>query len=161
MMRRVNGTVGAAALAFWGLSGAIAMAQSTTPATGQPETADAVAGRALYGASCAVCHGANLEGQENWRSPGEDGILPAPPHDVTGHTWHHGDKLLFDYTKLGGALTLEQAGVTGFASGMPAFGDTLSDAQIWDILAFIKSTWAERERAVQAERTAAEQLDGN
>lgn len=28
-----------------------------------------------------------------------NGYLPAPPHDVTGHTWHHPDGLLFDLTK--------------------------------------------------------------
>ena len=50
-----------------------------------------------------------------------------------------------------------------FNSGMPGFGDQLSDGEIWDILAYIKSTWPERERATQAERTAqdiASQGDG-
>jgi mono/diheme cytochrome c family protein len=118
-------------------------------------------GRDLYAANCAVCHGANLQGQPNWRDAGEDGVYPAPPHDVNGHTWHHGDRVLFDYTKLGGAAALEASGVTGFASGMPAFGEQLSDTQIMDILAFIKSTWTDRERAVQQDRTTSEQLDGS
>ena len=49
----------------------------------------------LYAENCASCHGAKLEGQPDWRSPGPDGVMPAPPHDRTGHTWHHGDGMLF------------------------------------------------------------------
>ncbi|APZ50976.1 cytochrome c-like protein [Roseivivax marinus] len=70
--------------------------------------------------------------------------------------------MLFAYTKLGGAEVLAAQGVD-FNSGMPGFGDQLSDGEIWDILAYIKSTWPERERATQAERTAqdiASQGDG-
>jgi len=39
---------------------------------------------------------------------------------------------------------------------MPGFGDELTDAQIWNILAFIKSTWPDRQREVQAARSEAE-----
>jgi mono/diheme cytochrome c family protein len=62
--------------------------------------------------------------------------------------------MLFDYTKLGGKEALSRQGIE-FNSGMPGFGDQLTDAQIWNILAYIKSTWPERQRAVQAERSAA------
>jgi mono/diheme cytochrome c family protein len=116
------------------------------------EHRDIVAGQNLYAENCASCHGANLEGQPNWQSPNANGVLPAPPHDEAGHTWHHDDALLFEYTKLGGAVALEIRGVAGFNSGMPAFGETLTDDEIWDILAYIRSTWSERERGVQASR---------
>ena len=119
------------------------------------EVTDLAEGETLYATNCAVCHGANLEGQEGWRTPGEDGRLLAPPHDESGHTWHHGDKLLFDYTKLGGKALMAQQGVE-FDSGMPGFGDQLTDAEIRNVLAYIKSTWPERVQAVQAERSAAE-----
>ncbi len=123
---------------------------------GQPEDVDVTAGKALYAEHCASCHGAKLEGQnEDWRSPGEDGLLPAPPHDETGHTWHHGDMMLFTYTRLGGRETLARQGIE-FESGMPGFGDALSERDIWNILAFIKSTWPDRIREVQAVRTEAE-----
>ncbi|WP_316980019.1 c-type cytochrome [Shumkonia mesophila] len=36
-----------------------------------------------------------------------------------------------------------------FKSGMPAFGEALSDEQIWAVLAFIKSTWPEPVRQRQ------------
>jgi len=58
---------------------------------------DIAAGRVLYAENCAVCHGAKLEGQPDWRTPGEDGLLPAPPHDASGHTWHHDTAMLFDF----------------------------------------------------------------
>ena len=116
------------------------------------EHRDIVAGQSLYAENCASCHGANLEGQPNWQSPNANGVLPAPPHDEAGHTWHHDDALLFEYTKLGGAVALEIRGVAGFNSGMPAFGETLTDDEIWDILAYIRSTWSEWERGVQASR---------
>ena len=124
----------------------------------QPEASDPIAGAALYADNCSACHGANLEGQENWQSPNEDGTLPAPPHDDTGHTWHHGDALLFNYTKQGGEALLAKMGVTDVKSGMPAFGDQLSDAEIWDILAYIKSSWPDRTRDIQQQRSQAEQM---
>ena len=75
--------------------------------SGEPNRADAAnptlvaRGEVLYQQHCASCHGANLEGQPNWRERDENGMLPAPPHDMTGHTWHHSDALLFDVTKWG------------------------------------------------------------
>lgn len=139
------------AVTGWGLSG---RAQNGG-------TADSARGEVLYDENCASCHGANLEGQPDWQTPDPDGTLRAPPHDRTGHTWHHGDKLLFDYTKLGGEQALKRMGVTDVKSGMPGFGDTLSDQEIWDILAFIKDSWPDRERNLQEQRTEAEQTEGN
>lgn len=116
---------------------------------------DIVEGKALYAKVCAACHGTGLEGQEDWRSPGEDGRLPAPPHDETGHTWHHGDQVLFEYTKLGGREMMAAQGME-FESGMPGFADQLTDQEIWNILGYIKSTWPERVREIQAARTESE-----
>ncbi len=134
------------------------VAQASPPM--QPASADPAAGAGLYQDNCASCHGENLEGQPDWKSQNDDGTLPAPPHDDSGHTWHHGDGLLFDYSKFGGQVALEQRGVSGFVSGMPGFAETLSDAQIWDILAFIKSTWPARVQEMQATRTDGEQRQG-
>ena len=118
---------------------------------------DIASGADLYAKACASCHGAKLEGQPDWRTPGADGILPAPPHDVTGHTWHHDTPLLLDYTLRGGQAALEARGVPGFKSGMPAFEDTLSEDEVLDILAFIRSTWPERAQEVQSQQTHASQ----
>ncbi len=94
-------------------------------------------GEGLYREHCAACHGANLQGQPNWRTALPDGTLPAPPHDASGHTWHHADRLLFGITKNGG----QASAPPGFRSNMPAFADKLSDADIWSVLAYIKSRW--------------------
>jgi mono/diheme cytochrome c family protein len=106
-------------------------------------------GRALYAVHCASCHGANLEGQPNWRQPLPNGSMPAPPHDATGHTWHHPDDVLFLITKEGG----QRVAPPGYVSGMPGFGGQLSDAQIWDVLAYIKSTWPPEIQAAQRQVT--------
>ena len=109
-------------------------------------------GETLYADHCASCHGANLEGQPNWQSADENGVLPAPPHNERGHTWHHDNALLFEYTKLGGKEALATRGMSNFKSGMPGFGEALSDDEIWNILAFIRSTWPERIQDIQAMR---------
>ncbi len=87
---------------------------------------DLINGQTLYAEKCASCHGASLEGQPNWRTPDENGVLPAPPHDETGHTWHHDNQRLFEYTRLGGGEALAAQGVTGFTSGMPGFSNALT-----------------------------------
>lgn len=109
-------------------------------------------GRVLYDTHCAACHGDRLQGQPDWQSAGPDGIYPAPPHDASGHTWHHSDAELHAYIALGGAAALARDGVR-FDSGMPGFGEALSADQIDDILAYIKSHWPARERRFQAERS--------
>ena len=93
-------------------------------------------GQKVYAAQCASCHGVRLEGQPNWRERGPDGRLPAPPHDASGHTWHHPDELLFRITKLGVASA---ANLKDYASAMPAYEGVLSDAEIVAVLSWIKA----------------------
>jgi mono/diheme cytochrome c family protein len=95
-------------------------------------------GRQLYAAHCAACHGAQLQGQPHWRERDANGRLPAPPHDASGHTWHHPDQVLFDITKYGVARA---ANLQGYDSAMPAFEGVLTDAQIVAVLGWIRSTW--------------------
>lgn len=133
----------------------IACAATTAQADHRFEGRDIDTGAALYAENCASCHGGQLEGQPDWRIPGPDGVLPAPPHDVTGHTWHHDTPLLLEYTLRGGQAALEARGVTGFKSGMPGFEGMLSEDQVLDILAFIRSTWPKRAQEAQSQRTHA------
>ena len=108
-------------------------------------------GRQVYVAHCAACHGAELQGQPDWQTRLPNGRMPAPPHDSSGHTWHHSDAQLFAIVKQGvGAI------VPGYESDMPGFQGVLSDAEIHAVLAFIKSTWPDREREYQAERSRAD-----
>ena len=115
------------------------------------ENAETIAlGRTIYETQCAACHGAQLEGQPDWQMPLPSGRLPAPPHDATGHTWHHPDDILFRIVKEGTAAIVGG----GYESDMPGFADVLSDAEIRAVLAYIKSTWPEHERSYQAETSA-------
>lgn len=103
-------------------------------------------GERVYQANCASCHGANGEGQPNWQSRRADGTLPAPPHNASGHTWHHPDEVLLDIIRRGGQAVY---GGTGLTSGMPPFGERLTDAEIEAILAYLKTLWGEDERQYQ------------
>lgn len=99
-------------------------------------------GKKVYAETCASCHGENFEGeQEDWKTFKEDDTLPAPPHNDKGHTWHHGDALLFKYTKEGG----QSIGGPDFKSGMPGFAEQLSDDEVWAALAYIKTSWTEKQ----------------
>jgi mono/diheme cytochrome c family protein len=115
-----------------------------------PHEEPLLTGAEVYAEHCAACHGTDLEGQADWQRPEPDGTLRAPPHDDSGHTWHHPDEMLVDYVTLGGAETLRQLGITGVKSGMPAFGGTLTDAEIEAVLHYIASHWSDRTREYQA-----------
>jgi mono/diheme cytochrome c family protein len=96
-------------------------------------------GRAVYEKHCASCHGARLEGQPAWQKRLPSGRMPAPPHDDSGHTWHHPERVLFDITKDG---FVPPHAPPGYPSDMPAFQSALSDDEIRAVLAYIKSHWS-------------------
>lgn len=104
-------------------------------------------GGAVYAAECASCHGARGEGQPNWQRPSPDGRLPAPPHDASGHTWQHSDAqlraLILQGPAGGGAPP-------GYASAMPAYAGRLSEAQVADVIAWLKALWPPGVQAWQA-----------
>ena len=70
-------------------------------------------GRSLYAITCASCHGEGLEGQPDWKIRQDNGSYPSPPHDSSGHTWHHPDELLLEIIAQGCDPSL--------GSTMPAF----------------------------------------
>jgi len=108
------------------------------PVSLKPSDPDVVAlGGSIYAEHCASCHGAALEGQPHWQQRMENGRLPAPPHDETGHTWHHPDQVLFELTKRGPAAIVG----ANYESDMPGFESTLSDQEIIAVLSYIKSRW--------------------
>jgi mono/diheme cytochrome c family protein len=114
-------------------------------------------GRQVYAENCADCHGNNLEGEPDWRDRKADGKLPAPPHDQTGHTWHHADKLLFKITKFG----LKPFAGEDYESDMPVYDGLLTDEEIIAVLSFIKSTWPKQTRERHDQINAAAQHDGD
>ncbi|MFO1190081.1 MAG: cytochrome c [Alphaproteobacteria bacterium] len=108
-------------------------------------------GADVYATHCASCHGKNLEGEPDWQTRKLTGELPAPPHDASGHTWHHPDPQLFAIVKQGGQPFMP----AGMRSAMPAYDAVLADGDIWAALAFIKSRWPAEIRARQEQITDA------
>jgi mono/diheme cytochrome c family protein len=109
-------------------------------------------GGGLFQQHCSVCHGASGEGQfpDAPLEPDSTGRYGAPPHNTTGHTWHHSDEQLFRYVRDGGFSDPAR-----FYT-MPAFGAVLSDAQIMEILAYIKTMWTDEQRDNQRRLTEEE-----
>ena len=112
-------------------------------------------GKAIYANNCATCHGASLQGQANWRERMPNGKLPAPPHDKSGHTWHHPDPMLIDMVKNG--LVPGKTAPAGYVSDMPAYSAILSDDEIIAVLAYIKSAWPAKVLQAQKEVTFRQQ----
>ena len=129
---------------------AVLLATTVSPVSAE---SDLRMGERLYQENCASCHGANLEGQPDWRTRLPNGRLPAPPHDASGHTWHHTDRVLFDVVKRGPAAIVG----AGYESDMPGYEGVLTDDEITSIVDYIKSTWPDKERAFQSERTREDQ----
>ncbi len=145
--------VGLLAAAFAFLVGAIIVAtQLERKSSADPGNTQQVArGESVYAQYCLACHGARLEGQANWRERLPSGRMPAPPHDASGHTWHHPDSVLFGITKHG--LVPGKYAPPGYQSDMSAFAGVLSDEEIWAVLAYIKSSWPPDIRKAQREMT--------
>lgn len=102
-------------------------------------------GAAVYAEHCAACHGVDLEGEPDWRIRRPDGTLPAPPHDASGHTWHHSDAELVAMTRHG----ILPFAPEGYRSTMPAFDGILDDDEIHAVIAYIKSHWPPEFRRLQ------------
>jgi mono/diheme cytochrome c family protein len=144
--------IGALALGTLTVGAWIVLFRSPPPAADPANRSQVAHGKAVYRDQCARCHGADLEGQPNWQRRKPDGRLPAPPHNVTGHTWHHSDAQLFRLTKDG---LKPPVAPKDYRSDMPAFGGILSDGDIWAVLAYIKSAWPADIRDQQAQIDAA------
>lgn len=132
--------------------GYIALQRPSLPRIDASDLAQVELGSQIYASNCASCHGARLEGQANWQARMANDRLPAPPHDASGHTWHHGDEMLFRTTKYG-----PRAYPAGYQTDMPGFEGRLTDEEIAAALAFIKSTWPAEIRTKQARMGSAPQ----
>jgi mono/diheme cytochrome c family protein len=148
--RQAYATLCLSALAL--LAAAAGAATGGDPIAGEAESArlDVARielGRATYDQHCASCHGLNGEGQADWKIPNADGSLPAPPHNVSGHTWHHAEAQLLDIIAQGGTIYMPE-------STMPGFEDLLSQAEMEATLAYIKRWWGPDELDFQAEVSA-------
>jgi mono/diheme cytochrome c family protein len=93
-------------------------------------------GRQIYTTRCASCHGGDLKGEPGWPQPHANGVMPAAPLDASGPIQQRDDQWIFITIKQGGQATA----APGSVSTMPAFG-SLTDAEVWALISYIKSTW--------------------
>jgi len=130
--------VGLAAALAAGLGGLIASAAEQPMHFANADDAAAVLkGKVIYQQTCSACHGRYLEGQPLWQLDDQYAGRRAPAQDATGHTWQHSDEDLFAMTKYGRFPQTPEDAI----SHMPAFQKDLSDEEVLDVLAFIKSRW--------------------
>jgi mono/diheme cytochrome c family protein len=76
-----------------------------------------------YETHCVACHGASAVGRQHWVS----GLEPAPPY-LLDAPQRFRPRELFWIAKNGIKMT-----------GMPSWRDSMSDAQIWDVVAFLEA----------------------
>jgi mono/diheme cytochrome c family protein len=83
-----------------------------------------LAGFCRYETHCVACHGAAAVGREQWVS----GMEPSPPYllDATSK-WTPSE--LFWIVKNGIKMT-----------GMPSWRDSMSDAQVWEVVAWLEAS---------------------
>ena len=85
--------------------------------------AQLVRGFCTYETHCVACHGAAAVAREQWVS----GLEPSPPY-LLDTTSRFTPQQLFWIAKNGIKMT-----------GMPSWRDSLSDAQIWEVVGFIEA----------------------
>lgn len=118
------------------------------PPTVDPSDAVMAVAQRNYETLCAHCHGYSGDGQG---TASEErtlslGYRTVPRHDSEGHTWQHPDQLLFETIKYGVANPLN-------LYVMSAYGNSLSDDEIWGVIEYIKRFWTEDQRDSQAQLT--------
>jgi mono/diheme cytochrome c family protein len=99
---------------------------------GEVSPARLTAGRTLFQTYCAACHGAQAQGDPEWRRKNPDGTWRPPALNGTAHAWHHP------------AWELREQIRTGSAPGvgnMPPFAGVLTDEEIDSIILWFQSLW--------------------
>lgn len=138
--RRMRSATWIRVIAAFAAASLLATCRSSTYTAESTSDARVANGPELYQQHCASCHRPDLSGDPDWKTPNDDGSYPPPPHDSSGHTWHHSDRVL---------LEIVRNGSDSPQSRMPAFGDRLTDEDILAILEFIKTSWGPAERDYQ------------
>lgn len=116
-------------LELWAASRSLnATLRSQAPKQTNPvalSSANLIEGISLYGQHCAICHGTAAGASS--ASPVAKGLYPAPPQLAEDGVEDDPDGVSYWKIKHGIRLT-----------GMPAWGLSLSDQQIWTLALFLK-----------------------
>ncbi|MDA0770286.1 MAG: hypothetical protein BZY79_01465 [SAR202 cluster bacterium Casp-Chloro-G4] len=110
------------------------MALAACSGNSESERSDPERGASIYAANCQTCHGEAATGQQ--ASPS------TPTRGPEGHSWHHADgqlvQIIFGRLQFPGRT-------------MPSFEGKLSEKEVLDVLAYLKSNWPTEQRQFQAE----------
>ena len=123
-------------------------ATSVGAASSHAERHDAAKGQALFAANCAACHQATGEGLPG-AFPPLKGNAAVNDADATTHI----------RVVLHGLQGADVGGVV-YSSPMPSFAETLSDADIANIVNYERSTWGNHGAPVTARQVAGERARG-
>ncbi len=92
-------------------------------------------GKVVYEKHCMECHGVGGKGlPDDWRVRDADGMFPPPPLDDSAHAWHHPTAVL---------LEMIRDGSPQGQGKMPGWKDKLSEQDMQDVVAYIKSLWSD------------------
>ncbi len=116
-----------------------------SPIPRKQDSSKVVLGRKLFAQNCASCHGTRAEGGPLWSKTGPLPKDPSPPLNGTGHTWYHPVAVLKRIIMHGSAQ---------LGSGMPAWGDKLSDKDMEAIITWFQSLWSDKKYATWAQLDA-------
>ncbi len=101
-----------------------------------PDPAAVERGLALFETNCQQCHQAQGVGENVPRAIRHPNFIPAMPLNENSHAWHHGDDQLVQTIRRGNKR-------------MPPFDNVLSEPQLRDLVAYMKSLWSPRILACQ------------
>jgi cytochrome c oxidase cbb3-type subunit 2 len=111
--------------------------------------ADSAKGARLFTSNCSACHQANGEGVP--------GAFPSLKGDAAVNDSNGARQI---QVVLNGLHDADVGGVV-YASVMPPFSGTLSDAEIADIIDYERSSWGNHGKPVDAAQVATERAKGN
>lgn len=99
------------------------------------DTDEVARGRVVFDTHCASCHGAEGVGKtRDWRKADADGNYPAPPLNDSGYAWSHPTEALLESVHVGSPQ--------GYGI-MPRWEKKLSEREMSDVVAYIKSLWSD------------------
>ena len=108
---------------------------SAAPLERNLDPAQVARGKAVYEKACMECHGVGGRGQPgDWRIRDADGYYPPPPLDDSAHAWHHPTAVL---------LQVIRDGSPQGEGKMPAWKGKLTEQEMQDVVAYIKSLWSD------------------
>lgn len=124
------------------LIGMLALTTIASAETGVRDSPEMVVkGARLYDQFCSACHLKDGIGEPPIpRSIRKPDYITAMPLDETSHAWHHGDEQL---------IQIILKGTKRSRTRMPALEGILSEEQVRDLIAYMKSLWSDRILACQ------------